>query len=162
MPPEPNGVCVIDCLIINPISAAQVTACPYRPIKKPRKHFEGATTAGTVIGHVGVPKAEDHWLLTFGDKKGLYGNLRQPVGGKVEGADANHKRKRNDMDFEPSSYWGMLPIISEEILHGYPSKAVIDCTPVTAELALSCIHAGIPYLGICYTEQHMELLRLHA
>eukprot|EP00959_Pyramimonas_sp_CCMP1952_P349420 7321482-Pyramimonas_sp.AAC.1 len=35
-----------------------VTGEPWMPQKKPRKHFENCTTAGTIIGPVGVPTAD--------------------------------------------------------------------------------------------------------
>ena len=59
-----------------------MTSQPWRPAKRPRKHFEHATTIGTMLGPLGTPTTSEQWLLSFGDKKRLYGaDLRIPVDG---------------------------------------------------------------------------------
>ena len=116
-----------------------------------------------MIGPVGIPQASDQWILSFGHKKAMYGPLRAAVGGACEEKDKDTaKRKRADDDFEPSSYHGMVSLIPSEMLHTFPHKGVIDFTASTPELALECILNEVPYLAVCYTEEHAEMLRPRA
>ena len=130
-----------------------VTSSQFQPAKKPRKHFPNASTAGTVMGPVGVPLAENQWLLTFSEKKAMYGAMRAAVGGGVDDV-AGNKRKRDDSDFEPSAFHGMLSTIPSEFLHSYPTTGVIELNLATPEWALECVVAGVPYLGSCFAEAH--------
>ncbi len=140
--------------------APQVTSEPYQPPVKARKHFSDSTTRGCMLGPVGVQSTKDAWLVTFGQKKYIYGAMRSPVGGSCDMEDTvGQKRKRVDGDFEPITFHGMTDVIPSEILHSYPLRAVMDCTPTTPELAMECIITGTPYLGVCYSEAHMSALR---
>ena len=69
------------------------------------------------------------------------------------------RRKRSDTDYETSSFHGMIEHIPSEMIHAYEPKGVIDFTPATAEWALQCISTSTPYLGVCFTDAHCEMLR---
>ncbi len=68
--------------------------------------------------------------------------------------------RRNDATVEPVNFQALPLDLYEELLHqvGDHVPAVIDLTPATDTLALCCLQKGIPYLGICFSTQHVELL----
>ena len=63
---------------------------------------------------------------------------------------------RKDSDLEPVSYCS-LPIELYEELLNLEVKAVIDCTSGDMQFANACIRAEIPYLGVCWTDHHVEM-----
>ena len=143
----------------------QVTQQPWMPAKKQRKHMEKCSTRGVVIGLVsGVQPLTDQWLMPFGQKKEMFGSMRIPLGGATADPEAEtqkgRRKIRSDADFEPSSFHCMSFTIYDELLHQYEPCGVIDLCPVGSELAELCIQRGTPYLGICFTEKHMSLLRI--
>ncbi|CAK0843155.1 unnamed protein product [Prorocentrum cordatum] len=95
----------------------------FQPSKKPRKHYSGCSTQGTILGPVGVPSPENAWLLTCADKTVMHGPMRAEVGNKVEDIEvadpARQKRRRLDSDCEPSTFHGMLTEVPSELIHSY-------------------------------------------
>jgi hypothetical protein len=69
------------------------------------------------------------------------------------------KWKRQDSDWEPSTFHGMKMQVPSEMLHAYTPGGVIDFTPAGGEWAMCCILERCPYLGVCYTDEHAEMLR---
>jgi hypothetical protein len=62
---------------------------------------------------------------------------------------------------EPVNFQALPATLFEELLHqvGDHVPAVIDLTPTTDTLALCCLEKGIPYLGICFTTAHVDMLQ---
>jgi hypothetical protein len=121
---------------------------------RPNKHYVG-TTSGNSIFPVGSP--ENEWRLTVAQKRALYG----PDARTIDYDPDSHKAKlavRDDSAIEPVNFWGMTHLLYEEIVHRLQAKAVIDLT-ATDTFALTCIEVGIPYLGLCLTSQHVDLLK---
>lgn len=112
-----------------------------------------------MFGPTGLPDVDSQWLLTFSDKKLLYGPMRTAIGGETANLDkTGAKRRRCDSDFEPVAYHSMLPEVFQELLSSYPCKGVIDFSPMP-DLPLACLKAGVPYVGLCYTQEHVTLLQ---
>lgn len=121
---------------------------------RPNKHYTG-TTSGNTIFPVGHP--DNEWKLTVSQKRTLYG----PDARTVDYDPDAHKAKlvaRDDSAIEPVNFWGMTHLLYEEIIHRLQAKAVIDLT-ATDTFALTCIEVGIPYMGICLTTHHVDLLK---
>ena len=118
-----------EAVVLNQLESVHIISDkPYAPLKKPRKRFSNSSTAGTVLSPVAVPDLADQWLLTYGEKKKVLGAMRAAIGGDTAGAGVE-KRKRVDSDIEPISFHNMTHTVPEELLHSYPTKAVIDGTP---------------------------------
>jgi hypothetical protein len=121
---------------------------------RPNKHYVG-TTSGNTIFPVGNP--DNEWKLTVAQKRTLYG----PDARTIDYDPDAHKAKlviRDDSAIEPVNFWGMTHLLYEEIIHRIQAKAVIDLT-ATDTFALTCIEVGIPYLGLCLTSHHVDLLK---
>lgn len=84
----------------------EVTGVPYRPSKKPRRHFEKSSTIGVMLGPVGLPAPDDQWLMSFHAKKQMYGEMRSAVGGATEDQGPRQpnpaKLEQKTVKFEPS------------------------------------------------------------
>ena len=65
---------------------------------------------------------------------------------------------RRDKDLGPFTYWASSQELFDEILN-YNIVGVIDLTAGCGRLAQSCISNTVPYLGVCYTEHHRDLLK---
>ena len=130
--------------------------------KKNRLHFDG-TTQGNLIGPLRAPNATDTWFCSFREKKLMMGSMRQPVGGSdADSNTSDAKRKRDDSDVEPFNFHCMPLKFGDEIVHSFEPSAMIDCC-VDGMLAKTCLMdpKNIPYLGICFTEEHMNGLYDH-
>jgi hypothetical protein len=53
----------------------------------------------------------------------------------------------------------MPAILYDEILYRFNAKAVIDLCPASDALPALCIEQGLMYLGLCFTDTHVELLK---
>ena len=126
----------------------------------------------------------DQWLLSFADKRQLYGKMRLPVGGSLEeeefeddeddkadddsippyffdGDVRGRALTRKDDHMEPVPY-GSLPVeFSTNVLDGLSIRDVIDMTPADGNLAFVCITTQRGYVGIGFAEFHCTALRSH-
>jgi hypothetical protein len=137
------------------------------PKTRPRqhKHYLGNNT-GNVIGPVVLEAWDKSWNLTFKDKKLLFGPRGIiPVGGKgnvsetVDAEPGEDDRPRDDSTVEPV-FFHSLPInFWDDTIDAMGAKAVIDLTASDSSLALSCIQAGIPYVGCVFSRFHADKLR---
>lgn len=140
-----------------------VTQSPLQYTKRSRKFFEGSSNAGNIFGPIATPDPSASWLTTYREKKEMYASFRAPVGGTVE-HDENEgrgKRKRQDSDIEPMSFHSTQREVYLELLHSHPPSAVIDFTSCDGGFAMACLEAGMPYLGIAFTEKHKQGLLQH-
>jgi len=149
------------------ISAADCTKLQ----KRSNLHFEG-TSSGDALVTVGAPDLlRDGWMMTVAEKRVLMGEGRAPLdlvdcrgedgddGDEVDLHQSAAKRpKRGDQEMVPFNMSQMLPELYAEILHRTGAKAVIDLTASDGVLALACLAAGTPYLGICHNAQHIVAL----
>ncbi|CAE7861416.1 unnamed protein product [Symbiodinium necroappetens] len=116
-------------------------------------HMKDDTSSGNMLSRMPLP--ESTWVETCGTKKKLFGSqMRIAVGGQTDGEALNTK----DGDYEPVFWHSASPLVLEELFRSESwADAVIDWTP-TDVTAKKTIDLGIPYVGICYTETHKELL----
>jgi hypothetical protein len=120
------------------------------------KHFKPGTTSGSVLSNVPPPSLDDAWFLTVRQKKQLYGAAR------TSEPDATSKAKyptRKDDESEPVNWWAMPTNLYDEILYRFNTKAVIDLCPSSDALPILCVEHGLMYLGLCFTDAHMEHLK---
>ena len=144
--------CVVNCIEGVHVFSKNTLEIP-RGLK--RKHFAG-TTGSNIIGPVNVAPWEESWRISPDAKKALYG-----PGGKIltGGAvvDGQKHPEFNDKR-DPASYHLSPLQLHEEYLHSFAARAVCHATVVDACFPMACIHAKVPYVGICFTEAHKQLL----
>jgi hypothetical protein len=125
------------------------------PRARPHKHYPGSTAASAIMGVRGPDSA---WKMTVAQKRTIYGPDARTVDVMPDYYFPTTNRPvRDDSDIEPVNYWGMTHLLYAEIIHRLQAKAVIDLT-ASDVFAVSCIEAGIPYLGLCLTSQHVDAL----
>ena len=126
--------------------------------KRRNKHFEGSTT-GDVLGPIGVPdllSPLDTWRLTVRAKRSMMGTARtmgQSTARAGTGA-AKSDIARDDQGVEPMNFDQMLPEVYSELLYRAGAIAVIDLTCSDGVLAAECIGLNLPYLGLCFSNEH--------
>lgn len=123
--------------------------------RRNRLHWQGCTTAGNVLSNAPLCNLNSGWCLTFKQKKDLYDTMRMPVGGASDGGQVP---ERNENAVEPTS-WHMTskPVWTELLRSETSATAVLDWCPMDV-LPWTCIELGIPYVGICFSKTHVELL----
>ena len=72
------------------------------------------------------------------------------------GRHAGHIRE--DTNIEPVFVHSLAYKFHEEIIHSFCVNAMVDATPGSGCAALACIFKRIPYLGLCLSDNHKELL----
>ena len=156
---------------------------PHRLQGKPWLSLPGST-AGDIMGPLKLDRYADQWLLSFKDKRELYGKMRFPVGGSLEEEEFEDDEddkvdddsippyfmddgirgsalSRKDDHMEPVTY-GSLPVeFFSNVLDGLSIRDVVDITPADGNLALACIIKQRGYVGIGFTEFHCTALRSH-
>ena len=147
-----------------------VTASQLQRKRTTRLRHAG-TTAGTGISSVQAPNVHDRtaqWHLTVGEKKEMYaGGARMLPGGPQDGAEKGCDRSppvlRKDTDLEPSCFHASSKSFLEELLFQVGDKgqlrAVVDLSPTDDKLGMICLEQHIPYMAVCYSEKHAELLK---
>jgi hypothetical protein len=121
------------------------------------KHFKPGTTSGSVLSNVPPPSLDDAWQLTIRQKKQLYGDARTTSEPDPQ-SNGKHPTKRDD-ESEPVNWWAMPANLYDEILYRFNTKAVIDLCPSSDSLPILCIENGLMYLGLCFTDAHMDHLK---
>ena len=133
------------------------------------------TTAGNVIGPVGMLDYEKVWRATYEQKKVIFGDARVAVGGTgTEGAleddgDAElagtskpaRRRVRQLSDVEPVFFHNINPAFLEEMVHILIDKkdqlqGLVDFTASDGPLALYALRNNVKYLGFCHTDKHVD------
>ena len=144
-----------------------VTSEPIRVAKKPRLHFDGSNKGEIIAPVVAVDWNDERvWTATYEAKKTIYGRSnRHAIGGNTPGAEAGESsyrgRKREKDDLEPVCFHSHPYVVDEEILHDYPIKAIMHLTPGDGSMALAAIRKRIPFVGVCWTEEHKSGLTTH-
>ena len=75
------------------------------------------------------------------------------------GRRASHIRE--DTNIEPVFMHNLSRKLHEELIHTLCIHAMVDGTPGSGAAAVACICKRIPYLGLCFTDSHKELLMQH-
>ena len=121
-------------------------------------HYPGNNMGDTLLG-VALPAydAPEVWKLTWKHKKSLYGKKHLvAVGGKT--LNMGPLDKRHDDKVEPVCYNPTPALMYEAICKGFFVKFIIDLTPADSTIGWMAILNNINYIGICYTEEHCNLL----
>ena len=66
---------------------------------------------------------------------------------------------RSDSNTEPTCFHSWSVELYSDLIHLFHLKAVVDATPGQGLCALAALQAGVPYLGICLTNKHRDLLQ---
>lgn len=117
--------------------------------------FKG-TCRGHNIGWVGMPAASDVWMASVDEKKAIYGEHKILGDGDFAG-DKGDSRKPGDQ--EPVFYNFLPESFFAELFKCYSVAAVLDLDTGPAEAAKACLNLHIPYLGICFNENHAMMAR---
>jgi len=67
--------------------------------------------------------------------------------------------ERKDADLEPVAFHGDSPMQIQEDMHTFKLKGAIELTVLDETLCIEFLEKRKPWLGVCYTKEHMELLR---
>jgi hypothetical protein len=121
------------------------------------------TTGGEIIGPVVLPPPERQWCTTWANKKLIFGPHLIEVGGKLEVDAPEHKRKKPRMDdtIEPVFFHSLPERFWTEVLEAFNIAGVIDLCAGEGTCALAAYRRNLPYVGICFTDQHVAHLHLH-
>ena len=138
-----------------------VNLMSHNKISLPEKswgNYPGTNQGDTLLGVILPPfDAAEVWKLTWKQKKALYGKKHLiAVGGKTVGMGPLEKRV--DSKVEPVVYNPMPCAMFEALFKGFFVKIVFDLTSVDSTVGWTCICNGICYIGICFTDEHCELL----
>ena len=126
--------------------------------EKPWGHYPGTNHGDSLLGVILPPfTSPEVWKLTWKLKKALYGKRHLiAVGGRTQ--DMPPLDKRTDDKIEPVVYNPTPMLMYDAIIKGFFVKFVFDLTPVDSTVGWTCIANNIAYIGICFTEEHCELL----
>jgi hypothetical protein len=144
-----------------------------------RKGYHGSNF-GDTIGPVSLENLSRSWTMAFGAKTKMYGPFRVAVGGPTaesdDGEDDNEILGGDDMDQDQEDdgksvptkvsdndlvpvFYNSLPIaFYDDLIHSLGLVAVLDLTAGPGCFAMAAIKAGIPYCGVCFTEEHVRQL----
>lgn len=129
-----------------------------------RKHY-GGSTSGDLIAGLEVPDLSTEWQVSWKQKKALYGKKNLiPVGGKTKGAEEGEDdtpERKTDTTILPVCFHGMPINFYNEMIHTFYAKAVVDLTPLDGKFAWASLQQRVGYIGICFTDEHAELLYGH-
>ena len=129
--------------------------------KRPNKHYSGSTT-GDCLSPVGLPEQSQLWKLSVKEKKQLLEREARTtsVAGEDEDDDLPPEaaKPRAPEDQEPISYWSTEEKLYSELLFRVVCRGVIDLTALDGHLAIAAMKSSVPYLGVCQTRAHAEML----
>ena len=123
-----------------------------------RKHYT-ATNHGNCMGPVELCEWGDAWHVPIPAKRAMLGSRRVAVGGPLDGGGTDNippEPIKNDM--VPFSYHELPVSVYEEWLLDLNCAGVIDLTVSSGHFAMAAVTHHIPYVGICYSEQHKKAL----
>ena len=125
--------------------------------EKKKLYMEG-TNKDPIIGRFDKPSKDDFMTLkvVHNQKTALYGPAFVLCGGKVEGDNTTEQRGPKPKDEVPLCYHSMDIKVYEELTSALNGVAHIDLMCCDGVLAVHSIVKGIPYFGVCYSEQHKD------
>lgn len=137
--------------------------------ERQRLHYKG-TNKGNSIGDIAQDTSVTPFLATRAEKAIIYGphNLLS-VGGP--GGSGGGLREVDTQDVDASDgleldsdlchvFYHTMPLsFYEEIIHSFCARGVVHLTAGNGELALACLNRKVPYVGVCFSEQHVSALQ---
>ncbi|CAJ1418510.1 unnamed protein product [Effrenium voratum] len=129
--------------------------------RRPRKHFPGTTTMGSVIGPIQSLAWTDEncWKEQPKVKKDIFTKEHKVlVGGAVEATAAQATKPSFPDDSEPVFWHYSPPVLFSELLHSFRPMVVVRGNETDHCMAMECIKAKIPLVSICLSETHKEAL----
>ena len=128
------------------------------PLKRDNLHFTG-TTVGDSLLSVGLPPLTDStaWKVSVGEKLKMLGpdSMYDTAAGRHAEGPAP---PRLESSVEPFNFHSRLPMLYAELIHRTDCKVVIDLTASDVNLALTCLLARKPYVGVCHTSEHAKCM----
>jgi hypothetical protein len=128
------------------------------PVTKRDEPLVGSSLGQNIQG-CGMVEHSKTWSMSFAKKKICYGKRRKDVGGKTEGLDTT--KVRHPSTEEPFSFWVMSDQIVNALLDEYQVAGSIDFSADCGMRAMQHIISRRPYLGVCWSKQHAEMLQAH-
>lgn len=130
-----------------------------------REHYPGSSVSSG-IGPVTMVADSSPlcWYRTFEDKKAIYGKSnRVAPGGRTPGIDNETAKKilRKDKDLEPVFYYTMPKEFYIDIFKPLGGHSVTMLTVGDGSGLLAAMEANLPVIGICFTDQHLNDVKLH-
>ena len=133
-------------------------------VKRSRKNFPGQSTRSKWLGPVDYPDWDDTtatWHLNFKTKKALYGAHNRPRPGQECPVEHDPATRITSLTKVPVFYQEFPASIPEEFVHTFKGCTVIDLTPGQGHWAMASLRSRIPYVGVCFTEDMVQLLYGH-
>ena len=145
-------------LSIKQILKACIFSCFNMKLPERSRQAEGfeGSNIGDAIEQVDIPDIENDmnlWRLEWHDKRDCYGSANLPKTQQLQAdKDSMHGTK------EPFCFWSWPLMLMVCVLKSYFVENCIDMTPAEGTLAWACLICGIPYVGVCMTETHRDML----
>ncbi|CAK8994563.1 Glycosyltransferase-like protein LARGE2 [Durusdinium trenchii] len=148
-------------LIVEPATEDQLTdlfvASFMADYKDEKCHYPGSNRGDTIYGVV-MPSFDDKkcWKLSVKDKRLLYDKHRIAVGGACPEGDTGGRK--SDTTVEPVFFHAGPYNLDDELVASHAIGAINDLTPGCGNLAMIAIRRNLPYIGLCFTEKHVDEL----
>jgi hypothetical protein len=151
-----------------------------------RDQYPGFTNKSDIMGPIVFPSLQDSWVLSYEQKKELYGKYRRAVGGQdpsIKKADddeipkgaeliqtsttvppdvaGNKGDERAPSRMEPVFYRAMPFTLACEVVRSYCVKGSIHLSVGDGALALAHVRYGKPFFGVCLSDVHRTKVRQH-
>jgi hypothetical protein len=133
-------------------------------IIRPFTHH-GGDNSGNFLGMI-VDEPELEWIVDRETKKTILGpHYALAVGGKTPIEDCGGMiapkadladQKEDDRERQPVFYHSIGSRPYEDFVTAWDMKSVVDLTAGEGALALACLRAKRPYVGLCITRKHAE------
>ena len=125
---------------------------------KKRLHSQGSN-ATDMLGPFDRPKRSQVWQVKQKNKPELYGGALVPCGGRVEGDPGPEVDPGPKQDEYVPVTWHSAPAeLYEEVAHSYNLSGFWHLTACDPILPLVAVRLCKAYVGLCYTETHVQLL----
>ncbi|CAK9116306.1 unnamed protein product [Durusdinium trenchii] len=118
-------------------------------------------TRGNVIGPLTQPSwvdGSETWLLPLHVKRSVFGKDNMPLPGGACPVPRDKADALKHDELVPAFYHESPQVLAAELHHFVQGRMVFDLTPGSSHWGLQCIRLRIPYIGICMTETHRDLL----
>ncbi len=123
------------------------------------------STRGEVIPNVVLRPYSEVWRVSKEDKKAAYGDAVIPVGGAAADPDDVVTDEIEDewegQDKVPFTFWSYPKELGMALIHAFRVSSIVDFTPGDGSLAMAAMESKCQYMGFCFTEKHVLLLKQH-
>ncbi|CAK0836438.1 unnamed protein product [Prorocentrum cordatum] len=90
--------------------------------------------------------------------KAMYSTENLPLPGGNCGVEHKKDKATKASDLVPAFWHEGPPALATEVAHLLQATSIIDLTPGSGHWAMYAVRKQIPYLGVCFTDAHVELL----